>query len=391
MAKHHLTDRFIENITPRGTPRFRPDAWGRIEIGDVRVEGLVLRISQHGLKTWSFLYRPTIQKANGRYSAGPQRRLTMGPYPQISLKAARERALEARELLLAGIDPMEKEPKVSTFKEVCFQYIEKSLEGRVKDAPVIRQRMQKHVLPRWGNRPVTDITRGDVHELLDIVKESGPGAARNIRRHLHAMFNWAVDREIVAVNPLYRLRRDDLAPPKDARTPLTDNQIRDLWHLPLRIAPQLKLLLLTGCRKVEIGCSHWDQYDIPNRTFTIPAARQKSGREIVVPLSKPALDVLAEIPRKGPEVFGVRGYLTGQQLKAAQKRLTWRLRPHDLRSTAATRMAQLRIAPNIISLCLGHGMKGVLPVYSKYDYLEEKREAFERYGAHILEVINGQG
>ena len=73
MAKHHLTDRFVHNINPQGTPRFRPDTWGRIEIGDVRVEGLVLRITRQGRKTWSYLYRMTVPKKGGGWHAGPQR------------------------------------------------------------------------------------------------------------------------------------------------------------------------------------------------------------------------------------------------------------------------------------------------------------------------------
>lgn len=175
--------------------------------------------------------------------------------------------------------------------------------------------MEKHVLSCWGDRPAGDVSRGDVHDLLDLVKESGPAAARNIRKHLHAMYVWAVDRELVAVNPLYRLRRDDLTPPKDVRTPLTDDQIRNLWGLDVRVGPQLRLLLLTGCRKVEVGTSHWEQYDIPNRVFTIPAERQKSGRETVIPLCQPALDILSGMPRNGAEVFGPYGYLGAGQMK----------------------------------------------------------------------------
>jgi len=73
MAKHLLSDRFVTNITPHGTPRFRPDANGRIDIGDVKVDGLCLRITPRGLKTWSFIYRPAIAE-NGRCLASLRRR-----------------------------------------------------------------------------------------------------------------------------------------------------------------------------------------------------------------------------------------------------------------------------------------------------------------------------
>ena len=88
------------------------------------------------------------------------------------------------------------------------------------------------------------------------------------------------------------------------------------------------------------------------------------------------------------EVFGPFGYLGSGLMRPVYRELTWRLRPHDLRATVATRMAALRVPPNIIQLCLGQSIKGLLPIYSKYDYLDEKGEAFEKYGRHIMEVTN---
>ena len=116
MAKQHLTDRFVKYLTPRGARRFIPDASGRIEIGDLKVEGLCLRVTLRGLKTWCFLYRsPNADPTTGNHK---QRRLTLGKWPTVSLSVARQLAMDAREQLWAGIDPKDEGPEVLTVRRV---------------------------------------------------------------------------------------------------------------------------------------------------------------------------------------------------------------------------------------------------------------------------------
>jgi hypothetical protein len=207
MPKYLLSDRFVANVTPRGTPDFPADAAGRIEIGDLRVAGLELRITPRGLKTWTFTYK----------LRGKQRRVTLGHYPGMSVKEARSAALAHREDLQMGVDPSE--PRTDTFEAVALLYVEKSLNGRVKTPRLWSGVIWKHVIPRWGDRPIGEITRGDCHLLIDEVKVTGIGAARESRKNLHSMFEWCVDRELLKVNPLHRLRRLDLAPNPNARRP----------------------------------------------------------------------------------------------------------------------------------------------------------------------------
>ena len=138
MALHNLTSKFVQNITPRGARRFPPDASGRIEIGDLKVQGLCLRITLHGLKSWSFLYRsPEPDPVTGRYR---QRRLHLGRWPAVTLRMARELAMEAREMLWAGVDPKDEGNGVLTVRGLCEAYLEKSLRGRVKDCKSFEQR-----------------------------------------------------------------------------------------------------------------------------------------------------------------------------------------------------------------------------------------------------------
>lgn len=395
MAKYLLNDRFVANITAKGTPRFPPDAYGRIEISDTRAEGLCLRITARGLKSWSFVYRVP-EPINGRFRAGAQKRITMGTYPALSLREARDIANAYHEDVMAGLDPSLSSPApAKKVGEVVETYLERALAPKVKCIETPTRIFRLHVLPSWRDRLITDITRGDCHQLIDLVQETtareynseGKGAARETMKAVHAMFVWAVDRELVAVNPMYRFRRDDLAAPKDVRTPLTDKQIRQLWRLDNlpRTLPQLQLILLTGCRKGEWAKARWDHIDMEKRILTIPLVNHKGGRETLVPLNEPAMAILKRLPRRKPQVFGT--YLSTGHLLPAHRDLGWRLRPHDLRSTCVSRMAELGIPPNVVQLCVGQVPGGLWKVYNKYDYLKERQEAFQRYGQHIMEVV----
>ncbi len=399
MSKYLLSERFVENITPVGTPRFRPDSSGRIEIGDMKVEGLCLRITKRGLKSWSFLYRVPVPVGNG-FRAGSQRRKSIGTYPVVSLRLARETAIEYREDLMAGVDPgLDTPTPAPTVGEVIGLYLAR-LGKSVRRVEIPTRTFTLHVEPYWGDRPITEISRGDCHALVDAVQtktaekmgSEGKGAARETMKAVHALFVWAVDRELVAVNPMYRFRRDDLVPSRDVRTPLSDKQIRQLWNLPrqTRVVTQLKLILLTGCRKGEWGSARWDEIDMEERLLTIPIANHKGKRETIVPLCAPAIEILETVPRLRSEVFGL--YLGSGHLVSTYRALGWRLRPHDLRATCVTRMAQLGIPPNIVQLCVGQAPGGLWKIYNKYDYLKERQEAFDRYGEHIMEVVgHGMG
>ena len=205
---------------------------------------------------------------------------------------------------------------------------------------------------------------------------------------VHALFVWCVDREIVAVNPMYRFKRDDLAAPKDVRTPLTDRQIREMWSLtnpdphpaPASVDPADG-----GAARASGQRPRWDEIDMDKRIMTIPLENHKGKRETLVPLNAPAMEILERLPRTKPEVFGV--YLTTGHANIVQSHLGWRLRPHDLRSTCVSRMAELGVPPNVVQLCVGQVPGGLWKVYNKYDYLKERTEAFELYGQHIMEVV----
>jgi integrase len=171
-----------------------------------------------------------------------------------------------------------------------------------------------------------------------------------------------------------------------------------------------RLLLLTACRRSEIARAQWSEFTDDFSALHLPGTRTKNGHAHVVPLSAPAREILADIPRLSDScVFSVIGNVPisnfGQykarldslmMIEAVRERgpdaviADWRL--HDLRRSAATGMAGIGVAPHIIEVVLNHASgfrAGVSGTYNVEPYEAEKRAALDRWGAHVLRIVSG--
>jgi integrase len=176
---------------------------------------------------------------------------------------------------------------------------------------------------------------------------------------------------------------------------LTDKELATVWNgLPENGYGRIvRLLILTGCRRDEIGSLRWPEINEESRLIALPGERTKNGRPHDVPLSKAALEILNSIPRRVNRDFvfgeGKGGFSGWSKAKAsldAQLGLkAWRL--HDLRRTASTRMADLGVQPHIIEAVLNHvsGHKaGVAGVYNRSTYANEKRTALDALSNYVM-------
>ena len=227
-------------------------------------------------------------------------------------------------------------------------------------------------------------------ELRTISKERGAFAADRGRSTLSAFFGWAIGEGIVETNPVVGTNKQSKNVSRERV--LTDAEIVAIWNA----APAndfgriVKLLMLTGQRRDEIADLQWAE--IVEDAIALPAARTKNSRPHDVPLSPQAQAVLAEcVERVGRGyVFG-RGEAGFSGFGKAKERLDeasgvtgWTL--HDLRRTAATRMADLGVQPHVIEAILNHisGHKGgVAGIYNRSTYAAEKRAAMMLWGNHI--------
>jgi integrase len=161
----------------------------------------------------------------------------------------------------------------------------------------------------------------------------------------------------------------------------------------------VELWALTGQRREEVACLHWEELDLAQRIWTIPKTRTKNAKAHVVHLSTQALGVLKRADQKGPLAFTLLGTKPFQDFTHAKRRLDqlsgvigWRL--HDLRRTCVSGMARIGVAPHVADKILNHqaGMiSGVAAVYQRHDFLSERRQALDLWGAHVGAMLTDTG
>lgn len=394
---------------------------GRIEIEDAGCPGLLLRVTPRGVKSFSVIYKVPGEggvSAGGRRLVGKQHRVTLGVTPPLGLKEAREQAQELLRAASEGRDPREQRREhnlirhTNTFEAVRKRFIDQEIKPSVKAWQNAERVLKLHVEPKWKDRPLSDIRRADVHELLDgLVQEGKVGTAREVRKHLSRLFNWAIDREIVTDSPVHGLTRGDLEPNEDAGRALSDTELRAIWQatgeMGYPFGPWYRLLMLTGRRREEWAAATRSEIDAEKRLHDLPKERHKSGRGHVVPLSDPAwavFDSLPIWPGNDYHLFstdGGTGHIKGfSKAKARLDTLALKLlkkdnpdatlanfRVHDFRVTCETRLAALGFSPDVFGAVLGHAKAGLQRTYNKHDYLAEKRAALDAFATHIMQVV----
>jgi integrase len=175
---------------------------------------------------------------------------------------------------------------------------------------------------------------------------------------------------------------------------LTQEELRQLWHSlgDDAFSDVVRLLLLTGQRRTEIGKLAWAEVDLAQKQIILPASRVKNGREHCIPLSAQALAILQRQPQRWEFVFGERdGYTNWADAKAALDERVgiapWRL--HDLRRSAATYMAEIGVLPHVIEQALNHvsGAKaGVAGVYNRSKMTDAVREGLQRWADAVERI-----
>jgi integrase len=393
-------------LTDAKVRSLRPDTAEYIQ-GDLAVPGLGVRVRPTGGAVYVLMKRlPGATKPT---------RITIGRVDDISLAEAREKAREVAAALRRGVNvnaekrrerarahKVETETGYApgTFGETAARYIEQECAALRRGAEVAAI-VRRHLLPAWGDRPIEGLRRRDLTAVLDpILAEGKTQAAHKVREVALRVLNWAVDRGDVEGNLLAsasrgRKRAGILRRSQRDRV-LNDGEIRSIWAASELVSPFgaiVRLALLTGQRRDEIAGMEWRELDLDARLWVIPAARYKTEIEQAVPLPASAVALIESLPRVcGRYVFSTRpgtrfsGY---SKAKAALDRFSevsgWRL--HDARRTLRTGLSSLRIDPDIAERVLGHVIGGVRGVYDRHAYLDEKREALERWAAHLAGIV----
>lgn len=340
-----LTDERIAKLKPG--PK-------RVAVYDPAVPGLAIRVQPSGHKTFVF---------GARYPrTGQFARRELGQVGRLTLEDARGKARAWAKLIERGIDPRDEAHEVAsnTFAAVAETFITRHLPGKRKGARTSHE-IRTELVPHWGTRPITQITRRHVVELIEqIVDRPASAYAHNIFGHIRTLFNWAINRDIYGLqaSPCDRLKPLQLIGAKKSRERvLNDNELRAVWNasdaLGYPRGPVVKALMLTGARLTEVTGARWREFDFEGRLWTIPAERFKMNSQHFVPLTDDLIALLETLPRwsRGDHLFtateGEKPIIlnsTGKArlYKAVGAESPWVL--HDIRRTVRTRLSALRIS-----------------------------------------------
>lgn len=358
---------------------------------DETITGFGVRLRTSGTKTLIF-----------QYGRAPTRRMKLGAVGAVDFETARKTARDLYHRVQIGEDPAGAKAQARTERERTFEAILRTYvefkRARLRARSIVE--IERHLLVYSRSLhalPLCKIERRQIAALLaKLAQGSGMVTANRVRSSLSAFFSWAIQNGISDSNPVTGTAKEK----ERARDRvLSPDELRLIWN-NLReddFGAVTKLLLLTACRVNEVALLRWSE--IHDDMIVLPPERVKSKRSHIVPLSGPAITILAARRRTDSDlVFGKRRFTSwGKDLldqtiakTAGQSLAHWT--PHDLRRTAATMMAELGIQPHIIEAVLNHaGHKaGVAGIYNRASYEAEKRTALCHWAEHVTAIIEGR-
>jgi integrase len=361
---------------------------------DSGLPGFGVKVTPKGRKVFLVMYR--LAGAGSRL-----RKYTIGPYGRVTLQMARAQAQKIFAARLDGRDPAEEKKQsrrrlvVDRVDDLVETFIREHV-SKIGTCRRISNLLRRDVVAYWGTRSIHEIKKRDVSDLLSQVSQRNAHASHRLLKTLKTFFRWCVGRAVIDFSPAegilsnYReISRDHV---------LNDHELAAIISaarpMPGPYGGIFELLALTGQRREEVAQLKWNELDEKARTWSIPASRTKNKKAHIVHLSEPAWRVIAVRPA-GEFVFATSRGKNFQAFRKAKQKLDklsgvnlWRL--HDLRRTIVSGMARLGVPPHVADKILNHQagtISGVAAVYQRHDFLAERKEALDRWGAHVEHII----
>lgn len=333
------------------------------------------------------------------------RKYTIGPYGRVTLHQARVAAQKVFAAKHEGRDLAAE--KQAARRRVLADRVEDLLETFItqhvaqnRSAREISRLLRRELGKHWIGRSIHEITKRDVVEVISVIEQRGaPSSANKTLKVIKTFLRWCVGRAILDRSPAEGI-------PLPAKQVARDRVLTDYEIAQIIIAARtmsgpygsiVEFLALTGQRREEVAQMPWAELNLPQQVWTLHKSRTKNAKEHVVHLSDQSLAVLMRVPVRGRFVFSTVGSKPFQEFSKAKRQIDqfsgitgWRL--HDLRRTCVSGMARLGIAPHVADKILNHQsgtISGVAAVYQRHDFLSERQQALERWGAHLCEILNG--
>ena len=386
-----LTDTAIKKAKPGAKPSKLSDG-----------KGLYLLVSPAGSKLWRWKYRVL----------GKEKVLALGAYPAVSLAQAREGQDKARKMLATGNDPMviRKADKLASravaensFESVARKWWDHWKPARSEQhAGQVMRRFEADVFPHIGARPVTEIQASELVAMLKAV--SGRGANDLAQRALQTsgqVFRYALAHGLAKRNPAADIKPSDVLPSRQKQN-MARIDGKELPELMRRIDAYqgtpitrmaMKLMAMTFVRTTELIGARWDEFDLEDMRWDIPASRMKMKTPHIVPLSTQAVSVLKTlhlVTGHSPLLFpGERDHeksMSNNTILKALQRMGYkgRMTGHGFRGVASTLLHEMGFDHAHIELQLAHQERNeVSAAYNHATYLRQRATMMQHWSDYL--------
>ena len=388
-----LTDTAIRSVRPLDKPQKLFDG-----------NGLFLFVSPHGTKSWRVKYT----------FPGREKLLTLGTYPRLSLKEAREACLAAKKQLRGGVDPSAEKKLRAKSLQTTFESVAREWHANQtsvwteKHAKDVMERIEKNIFPYLGNRPIAEITPPELLAVLRKIEVRGAiEQAHRVRGICSLIFRYAIATGRAERDTAADLRGALKNRPVTPRAAITDPEaigglLRaiDDFTGTYTVKAGLQLLALTFLRPGEVRLGEWVEVDFQEKLWRIPAKRMKMRRDHLVPLSSQALDILHtlhDITGDGRLMFpGLRSRdkaISDAAFVAALRRMGYakeEMCAHGFRAMGSTLLNEQGYSADVIEKQLAHNPREkIRGIYNRAEYLPERRKMLQAW-ADYLDGLKGK-
>ena len=374
-----------KKLTDSSVAQIKTPASGRIDVWDTLTKAFGIRVSASGSRTWIV----AIRRPGARSSA----RVTLGKFPQTGTAAARAAAAA---LLTGAVEPPA--PRGTLFENLAAQFLAHGRDRKGRPVRTSTTRVYRFVLEQVARplhgREITKIRRSDIAAVLQSADaERGAATAALARSTLGRFFGWMLETGELEVNPA---RGTPIYAAGEGDRVLSDAEIAAIWTADYSngFRSILRLCLLTGARRSEVGGMRWSELDLDAGIWLLPGERTKNHQTRRLPLPPAAVaEIKAQSRIVGRDtVFGSGSPLGHTEWGGHKSRLDRQLGfkqqwvIHDLRRTVRTRLHALSVAHEVIIRLLGHGIDPLARVYDHHDYLPTMRAALEQWAAELQRI-----
>jgi len=394
---NRLDDVNLRNWMRAGVPLVKSDGGG-----------LTFTLSKSGTAAWVLRYR----------LAGKPGEVTLGRYPDLTLKDARIQASQLRVKVQQGIDvAAEKQARLTehrearTVKELAEEWLDSVIRPKLKHPMVVERVFRRDIYPALGGTNVRQVTSEQITRLLGKINASGPPHLGNdALRYLKRLFNYGEALGLVERNPAEKLTTA-VAGGKESprRRWLDEGEVRKLFAA-IRLAGvhfthdnllSVRLLLTLGVRKMELFGATWEEIDLAAGEWRIPSSRTKTEVSRTLPLPPQVIEWLTEVKARGGGsryLFPARraskrfGHVSPDTLWRALTTLQHGLEPfsvHDLRRTSRSLMADAGVPFDVAEKILGHELPAIAGIYDRSDASKQKLAALTTMAGLVVKLEQG--